>query len=135
VLNGKFTIKVSKSRYDLVLYLNDQFFKRYPVGTGKFGKTPVGSFVVSDKIPEPPWYRPDGVKLEYGNPENILGTRWLALRAVSGTPDVHGYGIHGSTNDNGIGKAESAGCVRMRNSDVEELFDLVPLDTPVTIVD
>jgi lipoprotein-anchoring transpeptidase ErfK/SrfK len=120
---------------ELVLYLNDRFFKRYPVGIGKESRTPLGTFAVSDRIVEPVWWRPDGRQIPFGNPENILGTRWLALRATAGTADVKGYGIHGTWDDKSIGKAESAGCVRMKNSDVEQLFDLVPLGTPVTILD
>jgi lipoprotein-anchoring transpeptidase ErfK/SrfK len=135
VLNGKFSVKVIKSRYELVLFLNDQFFKRYAVGTGKYGKTPPGTFVVNDKVAEPVWWHPDGRELPYGHPENILGTRWLALKATGNTIPVKGYGIHGTTNDSSIGKAESSGCVRMKNGDVEELFEILPLDTPVTIED
>jgi len=53
----------------------------------------------------------------------------------SGTPDVKGYGIHGTWDDSSIGKAESAGCIRMRNQDVEQLFVLVPMGTVVTITE
>jgi lipoprotein-anchoring transpeptidase ErfK/SrfK len=133
ILKGTFEIVVNKTRNDLVLTFNDSFFKRYTVGTGKFGKTPVGEFVVRDKIPEPVWWRPDGREIPYGDPENILGTRWMALRAVGDTPDVRGYGIHGTWDETSIGMAESAGCVRMRNAEVEELFAMVPLGTRVVI--
>jgi LysM repeat protein len=53
VFNGKFAIAVSKGRNDLLVTMNDSFFKRYAVGTGKFGRTPVGNYVISDKVPEP----------------------------------------------------------------------------------
>ena len=136
ILSGKFALKVSKSRIDMVVTLNDDFFCRYGVGTGKFGKTPVGSFVINDKIKEPVWWRPDGKEIPYGNPENILGTRWMSIKASgSGTPDVKGYGIHGTWDDGSIGKAESAGCIRMRNTDVEQLFVMVPMGTVVTITE
>ena len=136
VLSGKFAIKVSKSRNDMIVTLNEDFFLRYGVGTGKFGKTPVGSFVINDKIKEPVWWRPDGREIPYGNPENILGTRWMSIKASgSGTPDVKGYGIHGTWDDGSIGKAESAGCIRMRNADVEQLFVMVPMGTVVTITE
>ncbi len=136
VLSGKFALKVSKSKNDMVVTLNDEFFCRYAVGTGKFGKTPIGSFVIVDKIKEPVWWRPDGKEIPYGDAENILGTRWMSIKASgSGTPDVKGYGIHGTWDDNSIGKAESAGCIRMRNQDVEQLFVLVPMGTVVTITE
>lgn len=134
VLDATFDILVSKSRNDLVLRMNGGFFKRYPAGTGRFGKTPVGAFTINDKIKEPVWWRRDGKEVPYGDPENILGTRWMSLRPTEGTTLVgSGYGIHGTWDNSTIGKAESAGCIRMKNSDVEELFILVPLGTSVTI--
>jgi lipoprotein-anchoring transpeptidase ErfK/SrfK len=133
ILQGSFRIKVSKSDNELLLKLNSEFFKRYPVGTGKFGRTPEGTFRITEKIPKPPWYRPDGKLIPYGDEENILGTRWMTLRATGDTADARGYGIHGTWDNSSIGKSESAGCIRMKNSDVEELFILVPRGTEVAI--
>lgn len=135
VLTGRFTILVSKARNDMIVYMNDVFFKRYRVATGKFGKTPLGTFVVSEQIAEPTWWRPDGKEIPFGDKENILGTRWLALKATGDTPDVRGYGIHGTWDDASVGQPVSQGCVRMRNRDVEELFDIVPLGTQVVIAE
>ena len=49
--------------------------------------------------------------------------------------DVPGYGIHGTTEPESIGYQATEGCVRMHNSDVEELFTIVPPGTEVIIVD
>lgn len=133
VFTGKFAIRVSKGRNDLLLYMNDEFFKRYRVGTGKYDKTPGGTFIITEKIKEPVWWRPDGKELPYGDKENILGTRWMTLRATGDTPDIRGYGIHGTWDEKTVGKSESAGCIRLTNSDVEELFTLVPIGTAVVI--
>lgn len=133
VFSGKFSIHVDKAENTLTLLVNDKFFKKYPVCTGKFDKTPDGTFKVIDKIVNPDWWRADK-KVPFGDPENVLGTRWLAIEATGNTPMVKGYGIHGTKDDSSIGKAESAGCVRMKNPDVEELFTMVPYGTPVTIV-
>jgi len=135
VFTGGIVVEISKSRNDMILRIGDRFFKRYQVGTGKFGKTPVGTFQITERIPEPTWWRPDGKAVKYGDPENILGTRWMTLRAIGETPDVRGYGIHGTWEPESIGKAESAGCIRMRNPEVEELFLLLPVGTKVTIVE
>ena len=131
--NQVFEIAVSKSRNDLVVMLNGQFFKRYTVGTGKFARTPVGTFKITDKIPEPPWWRPDGKVVPFGDKENILGTRWMAIAATDGTPPAKGYGIHGTWDESSLGQQSSAGCIRMANRDVEELFTYVPLGTKVII--
>jgi hypothetical protein len=45
-----------------------------------------------------------------------------------------GYGIHGTNMPNSIGRAASHGCIRMRNQDVEELFELVQVGDPVELV-
>ena len=134
ILDGQvFEIAVSKSRNDLLVTLNGQFFKRYTVGTGKFAKTPVGTFQIVDKIPEPPWWRPDGKVVPYGDKENILGTRWMAIAATGDTPPAKGYGIHGTWDETSLGQQSSAGCIRMANRDVEELFTYVPVGTKVAI--
>jgi lipoprotein-anchoring transpeptidase ErfK/SrfK len=135
VFTGRFLVMVSKSQNYLMVYMNDRFFRRYAVATGKFGKTPIGAFQISDQIAEPVWWRPDGKEIPFGNPENILGTRWMALKAIGDTPAVRGYGIHGTWDDSSVGQSVSMGCVRMCNADVEELFDILPLGTIVVITE
>ncbi len=135
VFSGGFTVRVSKTRNTLDLLLNGKLFKRYLVGTGKFGKTPAVEFSIVDKIVEPPWTRPsDNRQIEYGDPENVLGTRWMALKSTD-HQELTGFGIHGTWQRDSIGKQSSAGCIRMLNEDVEELFDLVPRKTPVIIAE
>ena len=133
VFGAKMEIRISKARNDLLLTAGGRFFKRYRVGTGRYDKTPVGTFVISERIPEPPWWRDDGKVIPFGDKENILGTRWMAIKATGSTPEIKGYGIHGTWDSTSIGKAESAGCIRLTNADIEELFQLVPVGTPVTI--
>ncbi len=124
---GHFSVVVDKSQNQLLLTQDNQFFKLYPVATGKDNSTPVGAFKIIEKVPNPIWYK-QGAVVPSGSAENILGTRWMGL-------SKQGYGIHGSTDPSGIGKQVTAGCVRMHNADVEELFEIVPRGTDVTIVD
>lgn len=128
ILNGKFTIKVNKTGNTLTLYMNGKFFKRYAVGTGEYGRTPAGDFTIRERIAQPTWWRPDGKALPYGDTNNVLGTHWLSL-------DIPGYGIHGTWEPETIGRQSTAGCIRLLNSDIEEIFTLVPVGTPVTIED
>jgi lipoprotein-anchoring transpeptidase ErfK/SrfK len=137
VFTGRFSVVVSKTRNDMVVMMNNTFWKRYGVSTGKFGKTPVGTFKIASKDVNPAWY-PGGKVVPFsGDPkgENILGTRWMSLKATGTTFDARGYGIHGTWDDNSIGTSASAGCVRMHNPDVEELFMLLPIGTTVSIED
>lgn len=126
--NHVFAVRVSKSRNDLLLTLDGRFFKRYRVSTGAGGRTPAGSFKIVDKIEHPTWYRSGGAPVPYGDPENLLGTHWLAL-------DVQGYGIHGTWEPETLGRQSSAGCIRLLNEEVEELYNLLPKGTAVTVED
>lgn len=128
ILNGKLSILVDKSDNTLVLTLNEQFFKRYRVGTGQYATTPAGSFKITGKVAQPTWYRPDGKSIPFGDKENLLGTHWMSI-------DVPGFGLHGTWEPDTIGKQSSQGCIRLLNSDIEELFTLVPEGTPVIIQD
>ena len=135
VFNSDFSIRVSKTHNYLDLLMDGKIFKRYSVGTGKFGKTPAVEFTIVDKIANPPWTRPsDNKTIEFGDKDNVLGTRWMALKSEE-HPELTGFGIHGTWEDDSIGKQSSAGCIRMLNKDVEELFDLVPRKTTVIITD
>nr|MDA3799255.1 L,D-transpeptidase family protein [Kiritimatiellia bacterium] len=135
IFKGTFEIKVNKNSRELYLFVNGEFFKKYTITIGKFDKTPSGSFKIYDKQKFPVWWHPDGRQIPYGDPENILGTRWMAIKATGETLNVSGYGIHGSADGSEMGKAESAGCIRMKNKDVEELYMIVPNGVEVTILE
>ncbi len=128
IFRGSFDVWVSKGRNELLLRLDGHFFKRYVVGTGAEGGTPAGDYVITLRMPQPVWYRPDGVAIPYGHPDNLLGTHYLKL-------NVPGIGLHGTWEPESIGSQSSAGCVRMLNPEIEELFLLLPEGTPVKIVD
>lgn len=131
IIKGPFDILVDKSEFVLTLLLNNHYIKQYKIGTGKDDKTPVGLFEIAEKIKNPVWYSGDGV-YHFGHPDNILGTRWIGFKDK---PGLYGYGIHGTTRPESIGKAESNGCIRLTNEDVENLFAFVTKDTKVTIQD
>ena len=122
-----FSILVDKSQNTLILKTNEEIIKTYVVSTGKDNSSPVGTFKIVNKMLNPTWFK-SGAVVPAGSPENILGTRWLGL-------DVVGYGIHGTTDPQSLGKQVTLGCVRMLNAEVEELYDIVPVGTEVTIVD
>ena len=130
ILKGNVTVLVDKSDYTLTLLLDGRFIKQYPVGTGKSDKTPEGKFIVDNKLINPVWYSPDGLIYQFGDPKNILGTRWIGFEDKKG---LYGYGIHGTTDPDTIGKEMSNGCIRLRNEDVEDLFDYVKAKMTVVI--
>lgn len=127
IWTGKFSCIVDKSQNTLTLKSGEEIVKIYKVSTGKNNCTPVGVFKITSKLIDPVWYKQGAVVLPE-SPENILGTRWLGF-------DLPGYGIHGTTEPQTIGTQVTAGCVRMPNPDVEELFDILPVGTEVTVID
>jgi lipoprotein-anchoring transpeptidase ErfK/SrfK len=128
VWTAAFTIFVDKSQNSLYLKTDEDIFKAYVVATGRDNCTPVGTFKIANKLINPTWFK-DNEVIPAGNPRNILGTRWM------GFDTAPNYGIHGTTEPQSIGKQSTSGCVRMLNSDVEELYSIVPVGTEVTIVD
>ncbi len=136
IYKGDWRILVSRSNHLLMLYDGDDLFKVYRVGIGKQERTPNGTFVISSKVKEPEWYAPDGRVIPFGNTDNLLGTRWLALQHTTESgPGYKGLGIHGTWQPETVGTNSSNGCVRMRNAEVEELYAIVPRLTPVEITD
>lgn len=123
-----FSIVIDKSQNILTLKSDGEIMKTYKVSTGKDSCTPVGSFQITNKIVDPLWYPPAGGVIKAGDPKNVLGSRWLGLSKPS-------YGIHGTIEPESIGRSVTEGCVRMKNSDVEELSIIVPEGTEVVIMD
>lgn len=100
--------------------------KVYPVAVGaRRSPSPTGEFEIVNRVPKPTFYAP-GVVIPPGR-RNPLGTRWIGLSRK-------GYGIHGTNDPHSIGRRASHGCIRMRNRDVEELFEMVSVGDRVEIV-
>lgn len=122
-----FAIVIDKSDNTLTLRARNEIVKVYPVSTGKNNSSPVGEFVIKDRYADPVWFHKGDI-VQPDDPKNFLGTRWLGF-------DLPKYGIHGTIEPQNIGKQVSSGCIRMRNEDVQELYDMVPIGTKVTIQD
>lgn len=143
-----YKIEISKTTDNtpskLYLYRNGKVVKVYIVATGANtakiqagskvipnSATPEGTFPIVMKTVNPQWKNVPGTINGKPNPNNPLGVRWHGLN-VNGDGGKY-YGIHGTNNPSSIGKHVSHGCIRMLNKDVVELFNTVPLGTPVWI--
>lgn len=124
---SKFSVAIDKSQNVLFLKRGDEVIRTYIVSTGKDNSSPAGTFKIENKIVSPTWFK-TGAVIAPDSPENILGSRWMGF-------DLKGYGIHGTTEPENLGKQVTLGCVRMKNEEVEELFDVIPVGTEVTVVD
>lgn len=122
-----FTIHIDKSDNTLTLKTGGEVVKIYPVSTGKDNSSPIGQFTIKDRYENPVWFHKGDV-VPANDPKNLLGTRWLGF-------DLPKYGIHGTLDPDRIGQQVSSGCIRMRNEDVQELYEYVSIGTAVTIED
>lgn len=119
-----FSVLVDKSQNTLTLKNGEEVTKVYRCSTGREGITPVGEFKIVSRMVDPVW---KGI-VPPRDPNNPLGTRWLGF-------DLPQYGIHGTNEPDTIGQPVTHGCVRLLNSDVEELYLLLPEGTRVTIME
>ena len=109
----------------LSLMVDGQVVGTYDVAVGKPSTpTPEGEYRVVARLVNPTYFGHTAVVAP--GPNNPLGTRWMGLSAK-------GYGIHGTNAPASIGKAASHGCIRMRQADLEEVFELVDIGTPVEL--
>lgn len=125
-------IVVNKTKKILTVYNRGVVFKKYPVALGKDATpTPNYKFIIINKSKNPAWGGMGGrfKPVKGGVPNNPLGKRWLGLS----TEKYTGYGIHGNSSPFSIGKHISAGCIRMINEDVEEMFEYMPTKTKVWV--
>ncbi len=123
---------LNKSSNTLHLLQNGRTIRTYPIATGRhYDSTPDGKHRIVNKRINSSWQgvNPGDPYIPGGHPNNPLGTRWLGLNYGGGSL----YGIHGNADRGSIGHYVSQGCVRMFNSDVEQLFSMVSIGTPVWI--
>lgn len=108
-------IIVDTQKLTLTLFVRGQPLRQYPVALGKPGtETPLGLWRIREKVSG---YAPG------------IGPRWMGLDIPTGT-----YGIHGTDSPWTIGTYASAGCIRLHNEHVVELYELVSEGTPVLVL-
>lgn len=123
-------IVINKALNKLAFYEDGRMVHTYSVATGASAiSTPEGNFNVIVKWECPVYYKTKTGGCVDGNP---LGPRWIGLDVPKTTG--YTYGIHGNSSEWSIGTYASAGCVRMHNWQVTELFNMVKMNTPVVII-
>ncbi len=111
---GEVVLLIDRDQGRLTVLSDGEDYKEYPVSVGRYPElTPVGEFIILEKL-----YHLGGG----------FGSRWMRLSVP-----WNGYGIHGTNNPGAIGYPASAGCIRLYNRDVEELFEWVESGTRVII--
>jgi hypothetical protein len=126
-------LTLDRSTFTLRLWRHLKLAKTYTVAVGQEGlETPAGLYHIQDKQENPSWHVPNSAwagdlagQVIPPGPSDPLKARWMGI--------FEGAGIHGTEETASLGSAASHGCVRMSIPDVEELYDLVEVGTPIYI--
>jgi lipoprotein-anchoring transpeptidase ErfK/SrfK len=127
-------VTVDRKNFRLRYFKELRLAKTYKIAVGQVGlETPAGLYHVQNKAENPAWHVPNrdwagdlaGTVIPGGRADNPLKSRWLGI--------YDGAGIHGTDAIASLGTAASHGCIRMAIPDVEELYERVPVQTPVYI--
>jgi lipoprotein-anchoring transpeptidase ErfK/SrfK len=128
-----YVVTIDRAGFKLRYFKRLRLAKAYRIAVGMAGlETPSGLYHIQDKQVNPSWHVPDsdwagdlaGRVIPPG-PDNPIKARWMGIYA--------GAGIHGTSDLGSLGSAASHGCIRMAIPEVEQLYDRVPLKTPVFI--
>jgi len=126
-------LTLDRATFTLRLWQHLKLGKEYTVAVGMEGlETPEGLYEIQEKEENPVWHVPDsawagdlaGQTIPPG-PADPIKARWMGI--------YEGAGIHGTEETESLGTAGSHGCIRMAIPDVEELYDLVEVGTPIYI--
>ncbi|MEZ5752382.1 MAG: L,D-transpeptidase [Paracoccaceae bacterium] len=138
------SVVVEPAQRSLYLVLEDGYALRYGIAIGRVGLGWTGEAEVYRKAEWPSW-TPTPTMIardpslerwaegQPGGPTNPLGARALYLRNLRNGND-EGIRIHGTPSWRSIGRAASSGCFRMINHDVIDLYERVPVGTPVVVI-
>jgi lipoprotein-anchoring transpeptidase ErfK/SrfK len=129
------TIVINTAEKRLYLVQAGGMALRYGIGVGRIGFQWKGTHKITAKKENPDWTPPPEMiarqkdvprHMKGGDPDNPLGTRAMYLGSTL-------YRIHGSSDPDSVGEAESSGCFRLRNEDVADLYNRVPVGTTVVV--
>ncbi len=126
-------IVVSRATFTLLLFRRLKLVRTFRIAVGRSGlETPAGLYTINDKQVDPSWHVPSSAwagalagRIIPPGPADPIKARWLGF--------WDGAGIHGTEDVSSIGSAASHGCIRMTIPDVEALYPLVPLHTPIYV--
>ncbi len=119
-----YSLKVSTENKTLELYRAGDLVESFSVATGTGGTpTPTGTFYLTELItPTNEGYGPFAYGISAFSEE---------LTSFGGGPGQ--IGLHGTEDDDSLGRAVSHGCIRMSNPAITKLSALLPLGTPIEI--
>jgi hypothetical protein len=126
-------ITIDRAHFRLRLWKNLRLARTYTIAVGRQGlETPAGEYEINVRQVNPSWHVPNSAwagalagQVIPPGPDDPIKARWLGF--------YNGAGIHGTDELSSLGTAASHGCIRMSIPDVEQLYPLVPLHTPIYV--
>ena len=131
LLDGPFHAVVDKSSYRLDLWMGQKddrvYVRSFNVGLGRDNRTPEGQFQVSSRVENPQHTDPEtGKVFDKDDPLNPVGEHWIAIKGTEpATENLSGFGLHGTIEENSIGRSKSLGCIRMLPDDIALLYEVL----------
>ena len=125
-------LRVDLSLRRVSLYRSDRKLASYPIAVGQRGwETPLGAYQVIEMQRYPVWRHPLTNEIVPQGRDNPLGSRWIGFW----DDGRHHIGFHGTPEAKLVGQPVSHGCLRMRNADIQALYEQVSPGTPVIVSD
>jgi hypothetical protein len=125
------SVRVDLSAMWTFYCFGDEVAAAWEVGVGRQGnETRPGTYTIGNKQENPMWSPAGREPVPFGDPQNPLGTRWLAWNLEGRGTSL---GFHGTNDPTSVGQRISDGCIRMRNEDVEQLFEILPVGAEVRV--
>jgi lipoprotein-anchoring transpeptidase ErfK/SrfK len=119
------TVLISIPDRQLAVLEDGEVLATFPVAVGAaVSPSPTGDFEIVTRLDHPTYYHKGSV-IPPGK-DSPIGTRWVGI-------SLKGFGIHGTNAPRSIGHAQSHGCIRLRNRDMERLFPLLHVGDVVRI--
>jgi hypothetical protein len=125
VLRGPFNAVITLSRYELALMLDGRYAGRFAIGIGRDVPELAGSYEVRDKVINPVYVGPDNAHVPADDPRNPLGELLLDLG--------DGVGLHGTNDSANVGGLAPRGTICLSDRDIDDLFAILSIGSPVLI--
>ncbi len=124
-------LEVQLRQRRVILYVGNTAMRSYPIAIGQAGwETPTGNFQVLQMRERPDWIHPLTNQLVPNEDvKNPLGRFWIGFW----TDGTNWVGFHGTPKPSSVGQALSHGCLRMHDSDIDEVYYQISTGTPVTV--
>jgi hypothetical protein len=126
VPKGQPSLVVRKADFTASLYLGENLVRQYIIAHGQNDNTPVGTTTINSMTIDP-----EKSSRGPNDPVNEMKLRWIGWASYAGGRS--GFGFHGTQYPDSIPGMTSRGCIRMKDSDVIELYDIVRIGNKVEV--